>query len=107
MPMAFFLPLLFKKQSKFKNFVITNVLIVLCIEITQLLTASGSCDIDDIILNTLGGMCGYLLYRLIERIKDKLPNIFKTEGFINFFVILILIIGILYLFDVPVIEWLS
>lgn len=83
-----------------------TMLVSLTIEFVQL-NIGRTFDIDDVILNTLGGMCGYLLYRLIERIKDKLPNIFKTEGFINFFVILILIIGILYLFDVPVIEWLS
>lgn len=64
MPMAFFLPLLFKKQSKFKNFVIANVLIVLCIEITQLLTASGSCDIDDVILNTLGAVIMYFILNI-------------------------------------------
>lgn len=83
-----------------------TMLVTLTIELVQL-NIGRTFDIDDVILNTLGGMCGYLLYRLIERIKDKLPNIFKTEGFINFFVILVLIIGILYLFDVPVIEWIS
>ena len=83
-----------------------TMLVTLTIELVQL-NIGRTFDIDDVILNTLGGMCGYLLYRLIERIKDKLPNIFKTEGFINFFVILILIIGILYLFDVPVREWIS
>ena len=78
MPMAFFLPLLFKKQSKFKNFVITNVLIVLCIEITQLLTASGSCDIDDIILNTMGAVIMYFILH-INFIKKIIDNIFLLE----------------------------
>lgn len=82
------------------------MIVTLTIELVQL-NIGRTFDIDDVILNTLGGMCGYLLYRLIERIKDKLPSIFKTEGFINFFVILILILGILYLFDVPVREWIS
>lgn len=78
MPMAFFSPLLFKKQSKFKNFVITNVLIVLCIEITQLLTASGSCDIDDVILNTLGAVIMYFILH-INFIKKIIDNIFLLE----------------------------
>ena len=64
-------------------------------------------DIDDVILNTLGGLLGYLLYRLVEKVKVKLPKVFKTEGFINFFVILILIISIIYIFDWPIIEWLN
>lgn len=83
-----------------------TMLVTLTIELVQL-NIGRTFDIDDVILNTLGGMFGYVLYRLIERIKDKLPNIFKTEGFINFFVILILILSILYLFDVPIIEWIS
>lgn len=94
------------KSKKILPVCFLTMLVSLTIEFVQL-NIGRTFDIDDVILNTLGGMCGYLLYRLIERIKDRLPNIFKTEGFINFFVILILIIGILYLFDVPVIEWLS
>ena len=39
--------------------------------------------------------------------SNKLPKVFKTEGFINFFVILILIISIIYIFDWPIIEWLN
>ena len=38
-------------------------------------------------------------------ISNNLPKIFKTEGFINFLVILILIIGIIYLFDIHILEW--
>lgn len=94
------------KSKKILPVCFLTMLVSLTIEFVQL-NIGRTFDIDDVILNTIGGMCGFLLYRLIERIKDKLPNIFKTEGFINFFVILILIIGILYLFDVPVIEWLS
>ena len=78
MPMAFFLPLLFKKQSKFKNFIITSILIVLCIEITQLITASGSCDIDDVILNTLGSVIMYFVLH-INSIKKIIYNIFLLE----------------------------
>ena len=55
----------------------------------------------------MGGILGYFLYRLIEYIKVKLPKIFKTDGFINFIVIVILVIGIIYLFDWHVIEWLN
>ena len=65
-PMAFFLPILFKKQNKFKNFIITIILIVLGIELTQLLTTSYSCDVDDIILN-------------INSIKKTIVNIFLLE----------------------------
>lgn len=94
------------KSKKILPVCFLTMLVSLTIEYVQL-NIGRTFDIDDVILNTLGGICGYLLYRLLERIKDKLPNIFKTEGFINFFVILILIVGIVYLFDVPVVEWIS
>lgn len=43
------------------------------IELIQLLTRVGSCDVDDIILNTIGGMIGYLLY-IIIRGRGKKQN---------------------------------
>ena len=52
-------------------------------------------------------LLGYLLYRLIDNFKNKLPKFFKTEGFMNFFVIVILILFILYLCDLHMVEWLN
>ena len=43
----------------------------LCIEVSQLILRAGSCDVDDIILNTLGGCAGYGLYMLAVWIKEK------------------------------------
>ena len=78
MPMAFFLPLLFKKQNKFKNFLITNILIVFGIEIIQLLTASGRFDIDDIILNVSGATLMYFILK-IKDVNKLIKNIFLLE----------------------------
>ena len=83
-----------------------TMLVSLTIEYVQL-NIGRTFDIDDIILNTTGGLLGYLLYRVIEKVKGRLPAFFKTDGFINFFVILILIIIIIYLFDWQVMGWLS
>ena len=72
MPMAFFLPTLFRKERKFKNFLITMIIIILCIELTQLITSTGRCDIDDFILNLLGSVLMYLFIRIktIEKLID-------------------------------------
>ncbi len=48
-------------------------------------------DIDDILLNLLGGYLGYLIYYWIGRLAEKLPNIFKSEKFLNIVSIIILI----------------
>ena len=75
MPMAFFLPILFRKERKFKNFLITMILVILCIELTQLITNTGRCDIDDFILNLLGSILMYLFIR-IEAIENIIDCIF-------------------------------
>ena len=78
MPMALFLPLLFKKQSKFKNFIITMVIIILGIESLQLITTSGRFDIDDLILNLFGAAIMYLLLN-IKSVNDLINNMFLLE----------------------------
>ncbi len=64
MPYGIFLPLLFKSMNKYKNFLITMILIVLLIEILQFVTMSGSCDIDDLILNVLGASIVYFITKI-------------------------------------------
>lgn len=44
------------------------------VEIVQLIAKVGSFDVDDIILNTLGGAAGVLLYKLFIRIEGKKYN---------------------------------
>ena len=78
MPFAFFLPLIFKRQNKFKNFLITMIIAVLLIEGIQFLTLSGSCDVDDLILN-VGGACLLYLILSIKSIKSLIRNIFLLE----------------------------
>ena len=62
-------------------------------------------DIDDVILNTLGGILGYLLYRFLERVRNRLPKFFRSDGFMNFFVVVIFILFFIFLFDIRVVEW--
>ena len=78
MPMAFFLPFIFKKQNKFKVFLLTIFIIILLIELLQLITGSGSFDIDDIILNSSGAIIMYLIIK-IKPVNSLLKNIFLKE----------------------------
>ena len=64
MPLSFFLPLLFKKQNNILIFILTIILIVIGIESMQFLTLSGSCDIDDLILNLSGTLVLYLILKI-------------------------------------------
>ena len=58
------------KKPGFIAAVIYSAAFSAAIELVQLITRVGSCDVDDIILNTLGGAVGYVLYRLIKMCKN-------------------------------------
>ena len=79
MPYGIFLPLIFKKQDKFKNFIITITISVLIIELLQFITMSGSCDIDDLILNILGATIVFFIFK-IKYIRKIIKKVFLFEG---------------------------
>ena len=72
MPYGLFLPLIFKSMRKYYKFLTTMILIVVVIELLQFVTMSGSCDIDDLILNVLGASIIYLITKI--KIINKLIN---------------------------------
>lgn len=43
----------------------------LCVETFQILTKVGSFDVDDLLLNTLGGVLGYILFSICNGIRRK------------------------------------
>ena len=53
-------------------------------------------DIDDIILNLLGGLLGYYIMVILRKIGDFLPNFMKSEVFLNI-ISAIILIGIIVL----------
>lgn len=71
MPIGYFIPRVLKKEPG----VIVSVLLCmefsLAVEIVQLITKKGCCDVDDVILNTLGGLMGYIVYYFLRRRKRK------------------------------------
>lgn len=56
-----------KKNSKFKAFINIAIISVLA-EIVQYVLAIGVTDIDDVILNSLGGLIGIIIYSLLKMI---------------------------------------
>ncbi len=48
-------------------------------------------DVDDIILNCLGGILGYFIYKIIKRIGEKLPKFCRKEWFLNILSIMVFI----------------
>ena len=63
MPLGILLPLNFEKQRRTWIFLLTCVLIVSAVEIIQFAPLSGSCDIDDLILNVSGAFIVYFFMK--------------------------------------------
>ncbi len=63
-PFGIFLPKLFSKCKNVSLTVLLSFELSLCVEIAQLVTKVGSFDVDDLLLNTIGGLCGFLFYTL-------------------------------------------
>ena len=58
-PLGLLLPWVFEKLRKCWKVLLTTVAIITLVEIAQLFSLLGSCDIDDLILNVLGAAIGY------------------------------------------------
>ena len=63
------------KSLTYSNVIFTNFITSLSFELIQLATGWGVFDVDDIFLNTLGGIIGLITYHLITHKKSsKLPS---------------------------------
>lgn len=62
-PLGVFLPFFWPKLRQFRRFLLAAALTVAAVEVTQLFTLLGSADIDDLILNLVGGAIGFAIYK--------------------------------------------
>lgn len=67
-PMGFLLPLIINELRSVKAIIFTTFITSTILEVVQLILRLGISDIDDIVLNTLGGLIGYLLLDLIQKV---------------------------------------
>ena len=59
-PLGFFLPRIFPKLRSFFKTLLCCICIIAAVELAQYYSLLGTCDIDDLILNTVGVCIGYL-----------------------------------------------
>lgn len=71
MPCGFFLPIISRRSKKFYNTFLFSFCLSLCIEITQLVFRVGSFDVDDLFLNTLGGVLGFFTHWMIQKVRIR------------------------------------
>ena len=71
MPFGIYLPYTSESKLGFISTFLYTFSLSLTIELVQLITKVGSCDVDDIILNTLGGVIGYILWFIYTKLRKK------------------------------------
>ena len=102
-PYGFFVSY-YLKNRKVSTIFILSLIVSATIEFVQLYIGRVF-DIDDIILNIIGAITGYLIYIIIDKTGSKLPKLFRSNAFLNILVILILIAMILYGFNINIFSW--
>lgn len=67
-PVGMLIPLWRTKKTGFIRILIYTFLFTLCIESLQLVTRVGVFDVDDLLMNTLGGLAGWVCYCLALKV---------------------------------------
>lgn len=65
MPFGFLLPLVSERKVHVVKAGVMTFLLSLAAETIQLLSGTGAFDVDDLILNTVGGVLGYVCYAVL------------------------------------------
>lgn len=93
-PFGLFVTFYINNKGVFPTLVL-SLLVSCSIETAQSLIGR-TADIDDVILNTFGGVCGFLLCKCGNKITNKLPKFLKNQVFLDA-LSLIMILVIIYL----------
>lgn len=70
LPLGFLLPAIWEQFNKTRNIILSGFSFSLFIEMSQLFNNRRT-DIDDLILNTLGAILGFLIYRIYRIIRKS------------------------------------
>lgn len=71
MPFGFFLPEIWDQVNHWYTITLLGLVFSLCIETTQLVCRVGSFDVDDLFLNTVGALAGYVAFCLAKGVWNR------------------------------------
>lgn len=66
-PMGIILPVYFDKARRFFGSVLITIFTILCVELIQFITFTGTFDVDDIILNFFGAIVGFCIWKQYKK----------------------------------------
>jgi len=96
LPFGFLLGLYLKSKRATKPVIIT-LIASLTIECVQMFIGR-SFDVDDILLNCIGGFIGSILFITLNDFKNKLPKFMRNELIYNILTVIIILLIIYYIF---------
>lgn len=94
-PYGYFVTRYTESKSVYQIFII-SLITSFTIEILQV-RLGRSFDVDDIILNVLGGILGYFLFVSLNAIRTHLPKFLQKDFIYNLICIIILLVIIVYI----------
>lgn len=68
-PFGFLLPIISPDNKKLIKITLRTLQFSLTIELLQLVFKVGIFDVDDLLMNTLGGIIGYLIYKILNSFR--------------------------------------
>ncbi len=71
MPFGFILPIISRRGKKWYNILFLSFFFSLGIETVQLIWKVGSFDVDDLLLNTIGGILGFVGYCVVQQVRKR------------------------------------
>ncbi|MFQ9927690.1 MAG: VanZ family protein [Anaerobutyricum soehngenii] len=70
-PFGILAPIVFKQMRKVGICGLTGFMFSCGIEISQLITQRGYCQLDDVVTNTVGMLAGWVTWRVLDRVINK------------------------------------
>ena len=87
---------MYAKIEKLFHALVLIIFASVTVEVTQFMIGRVF-DIDDIILNIIGGTIGYFIYYFINKIGDTLPKAFRSNMFLNILSSLLVLLLVSYI----------
>ena len=100
LPYGFFISYFLKLKKPMIAFFLSFI-VSITIELTQMMIGRVF-DVDDIILNVIGGLLGFSLYYFLDKVRDHFPAVLKKTWVYNIIVTVIAILIVIMISEILV-----
>lgn len=78
-PFGLLAPMVFKRMRNVRFCVLIGFLCSCGIEISQLVTQRGFCQLDDVVTNTMGVLVGWGIWKILNKLEKKIKLLVRKE----------------------------